>query len=649
MKKMNFNFYIYRLIFSAIFIITAFTLFAEKIDTGTDSQDSFRQPYRQEIAEASKKEVSAKDIGIWYDILESALFMLIRKTELYRGNMRLLIEDSPAAKCKIYPDGTILISTGVFDYIDAELANPQNISPRRIRNFNIERENMLAAIIAVEAAGFSLKNNLNDVKAKHASAESLNKHNLRVDMFAAVLLKIAGYNVEVLYKHFERLNKIEPDVAVSKKIISLFKENYSSQARLNNILKYIEEADIIADELIYILTGLQSEDKTIEEDVRQRCLSLKNNFSESIYFKRLAALILHKSLPNNITQKLLTAFPYASSTSNEVTALMEILNSKPETFTLSNMNLKDNQKQFIENASLYKDAVNAYEEYLNIIYEPALASAYALLLFSNGDEEEKNKAIHIAEQALMLNNDSENDVAAINYASVLFLSGDDYSKSKILLEVILKNIAEKNKTNLFLRTGTIIDERLVLCNYAVMLFGIGDIKASLKIQEKLKGLISYEKEVKPISLKKIKLHDTTDELLEYWGKPSGIKYNYFLETWIYDHLNTEIIIKTQSDNRIERINILQNSTLSLFQDLRVGESKKAFEEVLGKPSFYAADCDIYFYKGNCIQILYLNNNARRISLIKINSLPAEQRSMLSSNGIIAGYNSLNFHTRRLGY
>ena len=78
--------------------------------------------YRNEISAASINEISGENLGVWQEVLNASLFMLIRNNELYRGRMRLIIEESQIIKCGIYPDGTILLSTGLFDYIEAKIA-----------------------------------------------------------------------------------------------------------------------------------------------------------------------------------------------------------------------------------------------------------------------------------------------------------------------------------------------------------------------------------------------------------------------------------------------------------------------------------------------------------------------------------------------
>ena len=150
-----------------------------------------------------------------------------------------------------------------------------------------------------------------------------------------------------------------------------------------------------------------------------------------------------------------------------------------------------------------------------------------------------------------------------------------------------------------------------------MLFGLGESEKALKAREQLRNLIFSMEKYNPIILKKIKLEDTTDDLIEYWGKPSGIKYNYFSEKWYYDFLNAEVSISTATNNNIEKISIFADSNLSLPNDLRVGETKKSFESFFGKPIYTAGDCENYFYKSNKIQVLYLNGFIRQISITKL--------------------------------
>ena len=219
---------LYKPICTVIFVLAAFSVYAQQKNGSKDARISAMEPYRSEIAAASRSEISAESAGVWYDILDSALFMLIRKTELYRGSMRLFIEENSAVKCRIYPDGTILVSTGIFDYIDAKLANSQNVSPRKIKNFNTERENLLAPFLAYEAAHFSFEGgrpSLSETELKKDTAKELIKrHNLKADAFAVILLKLAGYQPHLFYDYLNELKKIEKDSVNYKNFVSFFKK-----------------------------------------------------------------------------------------------------------------------------------------------------------------------------------------------------------------------------------------------------------------------------------------------------------------------------------------------------------------------------------------------------------------------------------------
>ena len=145
------------ILFFLSFFFIAVPAFTDSLTEGIYTRERLMQAYRDEIAEASLNEVAVSEIGEWYDIIETSLFMLIRRTELFRGTARLMITDMQNARCMMYPDGTVLVSTGLLDYIDSLLFMDTSGSARRIRNFNSERENFFAPIAAVCAAQFALQ------------------------------------------------------------------------------------------------------------------------------------------------------------------------------------------------------------------------------------------------------------------------------------------------------------------------------------------------------------------------------------------------------------------------------------------------------------------------------------------------------------
>lgn len=571
--------------------------------------------FTSEISQAARNEIAADSLGVWYDVLESALFMLIRYNEIYRGKMRLLITDTIKVECKIYPDGTVLVSTGLFDYIDAKLAKIQNASPRRIKNFNKERENLLAAFLAHEAAAFAL-----DVRnpyfadymsLKQQNVSILKDCNLKADKFAAVFLRTAGYSAHLFYDYLEELKNIQSDTELFIRFETIFQDNYSPDERVGNFLKTLDEAEVISDEIMYILDALKNDRNNLIEDAAQRVKTLKNNFYDSIYFKRLTAIVTHKKLEATTQHSnnfLLPVYPISMQSCSGLNIMLEYIKN----VVAEN---KKNYSEVLRDSPEFYETILAYKMYLNSIYESGLASSYAFLLSHSQNSNERTLALETAEAAYLMEYNSNSLTAAVNYASVLYITGKDYTKAKMILEDILNN--KKDDTDkMFLAAGLNVDERFVLYNYIILISGLNEREKALKEIEKLNAMLAYFDAYTPIALKKIKIGDTADDLLEYWGKPSEIKYNYISEIWNYNAFNATVFLSASANMRIEKIVLFQDSNLSLLKDLRVGESKKYFEKVFGKSLYKAGDFEVYFYKANTVKIFYLGNYARQIILTK---------------------------------
>lgn len=613
---------VFKFLYTCIFTLAAVFVYPQESEKSIITLRSQAMDfYRKEIASASLNEVSPEDIGVWKDILDAALFMLIRNTELYRGKMRVIIEDNRIAKCKIFPDGTILISTAIFDYIDAKLADSQNKSPRRIKNFNAERENMLASFLAFEAADFALDNKTIYFNTYGNSSETdiLKRFNLQTDYFAVIFLKLAAYDSNVFYNYLEELKAIQNNPINSKQFESLLTGTFTPQQRITHLLKMNDEAEALADEFSYIVDALQNENENTIEDAKQRLITLKNHYPNNLYIKRLAALTFHKKWAaalNADEEQIIPAYPAAMRTCKKVNKNFSVLNSKPETLLVSQSINEDEKKAIPGNINEYDEAIRSYKSYLNSIYESGLASSYAVLLYYSPNVNDKTSALLLAEQAALNEYGTESLTAALNYSALLYLSGKDYTTAKILLENILNVGSPAMHGSLFLHTGKIIDERIVLFNYARMLFGLNEHIKAEKVRNQLKIFLFSLEEYTAVPVKKIRLGDTADDLTEFWGSPHSIKYNYFFEKWRYDFLNAEVIINTAHNGGIEKIIIFNNSILSLPNDLRTGESRKSFESFFGKPLYHSGDTEIYLYKSNRIQVLYLNEYIRTIYLTK---------------------------------
>ena len=117
------------------------------------------------IAQDSVREKSKnEDVGEWKDIAIDVLFALLRKTEVYRDKQELHILEDKEVSCAMFPDGSVFISTGLFEYIDEilflTLLTSENV--RKAKNLNLEREAFLAPFIAFEVARFALDIDVNN-------------------------------------------------------------------------------------------------------------------------------------------------------------------------------------------------------------------------------------------------------------------------------------------------------------------------------------------------------------------------------------------------------------------------------------------------------------------------------------------------------
>ncbi len=605
--------------FFCFFTLSLFS--QDNIENIRDLRNLAMHNYRTEISNASFHEIPVENLGVWHDILETSLFMLIRKTEIYRGRMRIVIEDSSNAKCKIYPDGTILISSAIFDYIDTKLANTQNMSPRKIKNFNSEREKMLSAFLVHEVAAFIQEDRLLAFSKSHKSSlEEIKFKNLEADKLAMLILKVACYDSNIFYDHLEELKRIQYESENFKRFYSYFDNYYDPQTRISYLLKNLTEAEVMAEDVSSIIESLEGDSLEALNASREKLISLQNEFPNNMYFKRLFAITMHKkwALNNeNSNEDLLSAYPASMPFDNVIYKYFKILNSSYEDLEIKQIEFSKDKKESLENISSYDEAVRAYKNYLNSIEETGMLSSYAVLLHYSNKTKEKMSSINMAEKAYLQENGTESLTSALNYSSILYMTGKDYTKSKKILEDILfaKKIAAAY--NLFLKTGINIDERALLFNYARILFGLGEVKKAEVIKKKLELLLFSLDDYKKIVLKKIFLGSTTDDLIEYWGKPALIQYNYFLEKWHYNFLNVDISIVPKEGNLIQKIAIHSNSSLTLPGDLRVGESKKYFEKVFGRSLYYTGDFKNYFYKGNKIQVFFVNDYAREIIITRL--------------------------------
>ena len=605
---------------TVLFLLSFFFIvisgFTDPLSEGMYTRERLMQVYRNEIAETSSHEIAASEVGEWYDIIETSLFMLIRRTELFRGSMRLIITDWKNARCMMYPDGTFLVSTGLLDYIDSLLFMDTSGSTRKIRNLNNERENFFAPIAAVCVAQFAL-NYYNTAKNTALSPEQL----YTVDIMASVLLTIAGYPQGVLETWLNRLAVLYADTETAKIFASFSTGSVKPAARLEQLNGNRDDITHLYEEISGVLFALQNRRGTA--DARTVLSNLLQLFPQSLYINRLNALIAHQAWLNSLDKRDTEMAAILPAAVYDNASVFTFFQSADFMFE----NDDDEQSDYVSktmptrnNSALYEQAKKAYSDYLTMIYEAGSASSYAYLLASSPLTHERDTVLSIAEQADLFHTGADDKTARANYAALLSLLRKDYTKAQQLLADCLDSSARKTTGKvLFVTTGFPADERLIRCNYFRILKKLNNKRGAAKERQWLIDVLKAPAAVVPIVLRNVSVGDTVDKLLSAWNKPSTIIYNYYSERWLYRLLNTELIIRSKDgDGTVLQMSIGFPSSLTLFNDIRTGDSREAFEKVCGKPMYRSCDALIYHKQGNLLQVMYGNNKIRNITIRNIN-------------------------------
>ena len=603
-------------LFLLSFFFIAISGVTDPLTEGMYTRERLMQVYRNEIADASSHEIATSEVGEWYDIIETSLFMLIRRTELFRGTMRLIITDRKNAYCMMYPDGTFLVSTGLLDYIDSILFMDTSGSARKVRNLNNERENFFAPIAAVCAAQFAL-NYYSTAKNTALSSEKV----YTVDIMASVLLTIAGYPQGLLETWLERLVSIQSDTATAKVFASFSTASVKPAARLDQLNGNGDDITHLYEEISGVLFALQNRRGTA--DARTVLDNLLQLFPQSLYINRLNALVSHQAWLNSLDKRdteMATILPAAVYDDTSVFTFFQLADFMFE-------NDDDEQSDYVSktmptriNSAIYNQAKKAYSDYLTMIYEAGIASSYAYLLASSPLPHERDTVLSIAEQANLFYTGADDKTARANYAALLFLLRKDYTKAQQLLADCLYASARKTTGKvLFVTTGFPVDERLIRCNYFRILKKLNNKTGAAKERQWLADILKEPETVVPIVLRNVSVGDTVDKLLSAWNRPSSIIYNYYSERWFYGLFNTELIVRSKDgDGAVLQISIGFPSSLTLFNEIRTGDSRETFEKICGKAVYRSCDALIYHKQGNLLQVIYGNNKVRNITIRNIN-------------------------------
>ena len=559
---------------------------------------------RPTIEESLKHRLKNEDVGEWKDIVTDVLFTLLRKTEVYREKQNLYIIEDAEATCAVYPDGSIFINTGLFEYIDEKLFLIISENVRKAKNLNLERELFLAPFIAFEVARFALDIDVNNfvTNGKNIPAFSLSADDIFViDEFASILLRVAGYTNNIMEEHLIRLK--------NDKAVPSFQKNVSIAERLNRLALSRQAIEKTSEEISNIIFQLNTQ-KGIGEGLQSIEL-LKTSYPSSLYFLRLEAIANHSMYLESLNSSTLSLIPllpvavigytyaekYYVNLENKLKSIPFISNDQDEHLKVS--------------LSLLAKTIFLYEQYNDSIEDFSILSSYFTLLMATNDEKVKTATIEEVKSKMEHKNTSL--IEKVNYAIVLLNSGQSIQKAISLLEETYKKIKLKEEENT-LYEGIFFDERLVLYDYAIALSKMKKLnkqKINNTITE-LKSKLYVDRKDVPLVVRGLKIGDTTDELTKVWGEPSSIIYNYYFERWLYNYLKALVVVSSYSTPPlIMQIILLPYSTVSLQNDIRVSDERKTFEKTFGKSVYKACDYEVYFYEDKAVHVLYSSGDVVR--------------------------------------
>jgi hypothetical protein len=553
----------------------------------------------------TEREIQPSSLGSWKEVIDSTLFLLVRKTGISRGPVRVMVSASENIRCSFYQDGTFVVTSALIDWIDRTLYEKAGASSRMIRSFDSEREQMLVPFLAPEIAHFALGHSSQAVRT---AGEKLD-----ADRFAVILVALAGYDRTILESFLSSLSLAQTKGTIDPSI-KLYLDSYPPVAeRLAAITNTEPNLARIADVLGSILDSLEA--GYALKEASESLDDLAEIYPDSPYIERLQAIACHErwlaTVPES-TSVLPVFLPLASDIKSSRDGYLALANKKLTSASPFPAAPAIAPTSSIPgDASLFERAASAYVKALRGVADPAFESAAARLLAYASREGKSGieHALSISASAAEREAGSSSFIARANYACLLFLTAKDYVKSQNEMDK-LSSTDTPSPDERFLEEGTPGDKRDIILAQALILATLGDTsRARLKLNDAA-VLFAKKANPDPIDFRKVRIGDSVDDLAEKWGKPSSISFNTYIEIWRYPSLSASVVIQNKN---IVNIQFGLNSPLSPGYEIRCGDTRSDFEKYFGNPTYRAGDCDIYMKDGNRLSVFFLAGKIRSIS------------------------------------
>jgi len=604
---------------------------ASPAPSDTGGRAALFETARSEIGLLERNEADSGSLGEWKDIIGASLFQLFRRTELFRGEMRVLVVENPSVLVRIHPEGTVVLSTALLDYIDASLFEAAAGSPRRMRSLDSGREAMLVPFLVTEASHFALdhpyaafRRNGDRSAGRDPflySAEEM----LEADRFSAILLSLAGFDPLLLGTWLTSLDGIYAASPADPAFARYLADIPSPAVRIASLASSDRNLPKITDEFTSVISGLRS--GLALNEAEDSLAALAETYPEATWLDRLDALVLHRRWLATVpvpVQRLKTFFPVAAENDPTTPAFLALLAGDQPEFPAARPVTAGGTIQGIGipgDAKLHASALDAYRRAEEAQPASGLASSRAMLLFWS----DETAALRMAETAAAQESGSRDSTARANYASLLYLTGTDYARAQYLLGALPETTrntstvmpAPGNRPRFVLDRGITADERDILLNSALILRPLGDVARSAAKRTEFERLYVPSLARGTIPFRQISIADTADTLASKWGKPAEIIYNYVTENWVYPSLSASVLLAVDPESSgtqvVRLIRFGAGSPLTPGNDVRTGDSRSDFESIFGKPAYRAGDFEVYLKDGNRLSVLYLSDTIRSMT------------------------------------
>jgi len=543
--------------------------------------------------------IAPSELGDWAEILETVAFLLFRRTELDRGPLTILVSHSTEPDVELFFDGTLWISTALLDLIDLSLFTSENLSTRRIRHLESEREYLIAPFIAHQAArkalGFSSDNSTQNIggargRARTAPATTKAVATAQADSFASILLSVAGF----------------PERAQDQALAML---GDGTQVRRDTLRREADTNTALAQDLLTALLALR--DGAALDNGQKIIKAMRELYPGAPYLDRLDTFFAIRLFLASIPSSEAFPPPFLPFNTGSFSPRNDPL------WPMTNI-----PNQIPGNQGLFTQALNELTRLATASSDDLVLSTQATFLALTGNPSHVRTALQLSELAALREDQGAGFTANANHAWLLFMTRQDPLRARMILT---NSLMLQTRPQAGIQGILPSKERLSVGNpanahdAARLLHWIGR-HSGINPQDltDYPDLTAWNPTtLPPLTLRGIRTGMNSDRLIHAWGQPAEIIYDFSTEYWVYPSLLARITIRRDlgaSTDRITAIHLGYGSPVSLPADIRTGDRRSDIERHLGPPSYRAGDCEVYARGGTRIAILYLANTAREITV-----------------------------------